>query len=299
MNDQIQKLIQAHRAGTITRRDFIQQTALLIGGATVGAMVVAGGESDSVQAQGPTATLEATMAATGDAPDIQLVTKAIEFKAGEQTAPGYLAYPASGGPFPAAIVIQEWWGVDAHIKSVVELLARNGFAALASDLYHGEVAAEPAEAQKLAMSLIIDQAIKDVQGAADYLTAQSFVSPKRAGVMGFCMGGRIAMMMSWLGEANIGAVASFYGGNLNPTDQNFKDVKVPVLSLYGELDRGIPVDRIRQWEAKFKEFGKINETVVYEGAGHAFFNDARPAYNPGAARDALRRTLTWFGKYLM
>ncbi len=178
-------------------------------------------------------------------------------------------------------------------------MARNGFAALAPDLYRGEVATEPTEAQKLAMALIMDQAIEDIQGGADYLTAQDFVAPKKAGVMGFCFGGGIAMRMTWMAGTDIGAVVVFYGAGIDPTDDNFKAVKVPVLGLYGAKDGGIPPANVKKWEAKFKEFGKTNEMVIYDGAGHAFFNDTRPSYNADAAKDAFKRTLAWFNKYLV
>jgi carboxymethylenebutenolidase len=178
------------------------------------------------------------------------------------------------------------------------MMAQRGFVAVAPDLYRGEVADEPNEARKLAMGLIVDQAIADIQGAADYLTALEIVTPKKVGTMGFCMGGRLSMMMSWMGGDNIGAVVVFYGGGINPSDEQFQQVKVPILGLYGERDGGIPVANIQRWEAKLKEYGKTNEMVIYPGAQHAFFNNTRPAYDQAAAADALRRTLAWFAKHL-
>src|SRR5262245_25944945 len=203
MDKKIQELLEAHNAGRISRRTFIQQAALLLGGATAAGVAIAGSDHDHAHAQGGTPA--ATMPAVGtEDPNIKLVTKMVEFPTAGTPAPGYLAYPENGGPFPAVVVIQEWWGLDNHIKSVVERMARNGFAAVAPDLYRGEVATEPTEAQKLAMALVMDQAIKDIQGAADYLTAQDYVMPKKAGVMGFCFGGGIAMRMTWMAGTDIG-----------------------------------------------------------------------------------------------
>lgn len=300
MDKRVEILLEAHHQGRLTRRDFVRQAGLILGGVTVGGLVLGGSTPDQTLAQ---ATPEPSQMPTLDPAhgDVKLVTQMVEFPVsgpGGRTTPGYLAHPEGAGPFPGVVVIQEWWGVDAHIKSVVELMARNGYAAIAPDLYHGEVAEEPDEARKLAMALIMAEAIDDVQGAADYLTAQSYVEPKKVGVMGFCMGGRITMVMSWEGKENIGAVVTFYGGGLNPTDEQFQAVKVPVLGLYGKEDGGIPEASIRRWEAKLKEFGKINEMVIYDGAPHAFFNDTRPAFRKEAAADALQRTLAWFQKHL-
>lgn len=301
-NPQVLELLQTHLAGGISRRDFIVRAGMILSGVAVGASLNPVGAlrvkaQDSTATPSPTPPSPVGVTDLGD-PTVKLITRAVAFPAGELTVPGYLAHPEGEGPFPGVVVIQEWWGVDDHIKSVVELMARHGFAALAPDLYHGEVAEEPNEARKLAMALIMSQAIQDVQGAADYLTNMDIVQPKKVGVMGFCMGGRIAMQMSWDGQENIGAVASFYGGGLNPTDAQFEAVKVPVLSLYGDQDGGIPIASIREWEAKFKTFNKINETVIYEGAPHAFFNDTRSSYRPEAAKDALARLLVWFERYL-
>lgn len=221
----------------------------------------------------------------------------VEFKANGGMAPGYLARPDGDGPFPGVVVIQEWWGVEDHIKSVADRLAGEGFAALAPDLYRGQVAEEPDEARKLAMMLSRDQAIKDIQGAADYLIAQPFVAPKKVGVMGFCMGGGLAMLMSYKGRG-IGAVVVFYGGGVKPTEAEFQAVAAPVLGLYGERDGGIPVESVREWERKFREAGKVNEMVIYPDAPHAFFNDTRPSFREEAAADAWRRTLAWFRQHL-
>ncbi|GAB4553157.1 MAG: dienelactone hydrolase family protein [Anaerolineae bacterium] len=297
MDKRVEVLLEAHKSGKLSRRDFIYRAGLIFGTVTIGGVIL-GNDLPPVHAQGnPTATLTGTAMPEGGE-TIALTTQMIEVETATTPVPAYHAYPEGGTNLPGVVVIQEWWGLDDHIKSVAELMARNGFAAIAPDLYRGEVATEPNEARKLAMELVMDQAIGDVQGAADFLVAQDYVEPKKVGVMGFCMGGRIAMQMSWEGTDSIGAVATFYGGGLNPTDDQFKAVKVPVLGLYGADDGGIPVSSVRNWEAKFKEFGKINEMVIYEGAPHAFFNDTRPSFRPEAAKDALARTLAWFKKYL-
>jgi carboxymethylenebutenolidase len=221
----------------------------------------------------------------------------IEFKANGDQVPGYLARPEGDGPFPGVVVIQEWWGLDAHIKDVTDRFAREGFAALAPDLYRGQVAKEPDEARKLAMELDHPRAIKDIQGAVDYLVAQPFVQPKKVGVIGFCMGGGLALQMSHKGK-NLGAAVMYYGrGELD--DQAASAVSAPLLGIFGEDDQGIPVEGVRANERKLKEHGKAAEFVIYPGAPHAFFNDTRPhIYHKEAADDAWKRTLAWYREHL-
>jgi carboxymethylenebutenolidase len=293
----VQTLITAHNAGQITRRDFIvQAAALLTGAALTGTMIVA--DADAALSAAITETVTPTTSATPTREPLPIKSEMVTFEANGVTAPGYLARPTAEGKYPGVVVIQEWWGLDDHIKSVVDRMAQQGFVAVSPDLYRGEVASEPDEARKLAMGLILDQALADIQGAANYLTSLESVEPKKVGVMGFCMGGRLSMMMSWKGEANIGAVVIFYGGGINPTDDDLKAVKVPVLGLYGDRDGGIPVANVRRWELKLREFGKTAEMLVYENAQHSFFNDTRAAYNEAAAADAFQRLLRWFRAYL-
>lgn len=234
MDKRVEVLLEAHKSGKLSRRDFIYRAGLIFGTVTIGGVIL-GNDLPPVHAQGnPTATLTGTAMPEGGE-TIALTTQMIEVETATTPVPAYHAYPEGGTNLPGVVVIQEWWGLDDHIKSVAELMARNGFAAIAPDLYRGEVATEPNEARKLAMELVMDQAIGDVQGAADFLVAQDYVEPKKVGVMGFCMGGRIAMQMSWEGTDSIGAVATFYGGGLNPTDDQFKAVKVPVLAYMARM----------------------------------------------------------------
>jgi carboxymethylenebutenolidase len=187
--------------------------------------------------------------------------------------------------------------LDDHIKDVAERFAAAGYVALAPDLYRGEVAAEPDDARRLAMELELDQALVDIQGAVNYLISQPDVEPKQAGVIGFCMGGRLTMMMSYRGE-NVGAAIVFYGGGVQPSDEELRAISAPLLGIYGEADEGIPVDRIHEWDTKLDEFGKTHEIHIYPDAPHAFFNDERPSYRATASADAWDRTLAWLNTYL-
>jgi carboxymethylenebutenolidase len=211
--------------------------------------------------------------------------------------PGYLAQPDNAADAMGVVVIQEWWGLNEHIKDVTRRMADEGFTALAPDLYRGVVAAEPDEARKLAMELNRDNAIKDIQGAVDYLKGLDNVSPKKIGIIGFCMGGGLTAWMSYVGK-DVGAVAVFYGGGTALSDETAEKVSAAFLGIYGEADAGIPVESIRANEALLNKYNKINEFHIYPDAPHAFFNDTRQSYREEASKDAWKRAIAWFKKYL-
>jgi carboxymethylenebutenolidase len=222
-------------------------------------------------------------------------TEMVTFAANGGTAPGYLARPE--GNAPGVVVIQEWWGLNDHVKDVAERFAEAGFAALAPDLYRGQVATEPDEARKLAMALEFPKALEDIQGAADYLLAQPFVEPKQVGVVGFCMGGRLAGQAA-VNLKRLGAVVAFYGA-AELSEEEVARIDAPLLAIYGENDQGYPAEMIARNRTRLEQAGKTHEIMIYLGAPHAFFNDSRPhIYHKSAAEDAWARTLAWFRTYL-
>lgn len=305
MDDKVQQLVSDYRAGAISRRKFLTRAVQLLGGAAAAnALLLAAAGApirDVAAAAGALqGTAAPTPAATKPATDggLEIQTSMIKFKTRTDEAPGYLARPTAAGTYPGVVVIQEWWGVDDHIKNVTERFAHKGYVALAPDLYRGEVAKEPTDAQRLVMKVQRMQALQDIQGAVDYLDQQDMVLPHKAGVIGFCFGGGLAMMTSYLGKG-IGAVVVLYGAGVDPTDDEFQKVSAPVLGLYGDQDPGFTAAKINGWGDKFKQFGKINEMVIYKGAAHAFFNDTRASYNQAAAQDSWIRALAWFQKYLV
>lgn len=210
----------------------------------------------------------------------------------------YLALPEGDGPWPGVVVIQEWWGLDAHIKSIADRFAAAGFAAIAPDLYNGQVTTEPDEARKLRMALVWDEALAVIQGAIHHLVGQAQVSPKKMGMVGFCMGGGL----TWHAAAkltHVGAAVPFYGGGPEMTDEEVARIGGPVLAIFGELDQGVSPEVAQKRAAQMDRAGIKHETVIYPGAQHAFFNDTRAAYNPETAADAWQRMLDLFRKTLV
>jgi carboxymethylenebutenolidase len=240
----------------------------------------------------PTATPPEETAVEG------LTTGIIEYPdADGEVLMGYLARPADGAPTPAIIVIQEWWGLNDHIKDVTNRIAQEGFVALAPDLYKGQVATEPDEARKLVMELDMAEAVKEIQQATTYLLEQEFVAGEQSGIVGFCMGGRLVLMTA-LADERLGAAVAFYGSPLSPEEA--PGLKAPLLGLYGDQDSGIPVEGVMAMDAALDAAGLPNEIHIYENAQHAFFNDTRASsYNAAAAADAWEKTLGWFRQYLV
>ncbi len=223
-------------------------------------------------------------------PDIELLVN-------DRPTRGYLSRPAGDGPWPGVVVIQEWWGLNDHMRDVADRLAGQGFVALAPDLYYGQTASEPDEARKLAMALEYPDALGVIQVAVDHLIDLDDVAPKRVGLVGFCMGGGLA----WHGAAQlerIGASVPCYGGGPEMSPDEAAHITVPVLAIYGEEDRGVSPEVARQRAALMDAAGVANEMVIYPSAQHAFMNDRRPVYNPEAAEDAWRRIVTFFRQTL-
>lgn len=214
----------------------------------------------------------------------------IEFPANGGTAKGYVAKPASGGG-PGVVVVQEWWGLVPHIKDLCDRLANEGYVALAPDLYHGSVAREPSEAQKLMMELNIEQAAKDLKGATAALKQNGATGQKVAAV-GFCMGGLLALYAATLSD-DVGACANFYGvGRVEP---DFSKLQGPVLLACGDKDRGANPEALGKTRDAIQAAGKKAELVVYPGCDHAFMNDTRPeVYNADSAKDAWGKMLALF-----
>ena len=224
-----------------------------------------------------------------------MVGKSVRFSYNNHQVPGFLAVPEGSGVFPAIVAIQEWWGLVGHIKDVCERFAREGFVTFAPDLYHGETADEPNEARKLAMALNRAKAIAEIDAAARSLRGLPEVSEKRVGIVGWCMGGGLALSTAAHSD-QIDAVVCFYGRPLEAHDT--AQLKVPVLGLYGELDAGIPASMVQDFDKELEKASVPHYIHTYAYAQHAFFNDDRPAYHKEAARDAWGRTLAWFRQHL-
>jgi len=220
----------------------------------------------------------------------------VSFSSNGETTDGFLAVPESGRG-PGVVVIQEWWGLVPHIENVCRWFAEEDFVALAPDLYHGRIAKSPDEAGKLMMALDIDHAERDVRGAVTYLKTLPAMTSKGVGVVGFCMGGQLALCAATK-NPDILAAVDFYG--IHPEVKlDFKSMRAAVLGLFAENDKSVPPAAVRELETQIRDAGKDVEMHIYPRTQHAFFNDTRPeVYDPKAAQDAWTRMLDFFRKRL-
>jgi len=223
----------------------------------------------------------------------------VTFPSNGSSAEGYLAVP-EGGSGPGVIVIQEWWGLVPHIKEVCDRFAAAGYVALAPDLYHGETTTEPDEAGKLMMALNIERATKDMDGAVDYLRGHDAVTSEGLGVIGFCMGGGLALALAAHRPDAIKAAAPFYGVIPWPDLQpDYAQLEAVVRGHFAELDGFFGPDLARGLEQQLRDLGKDAQITIHEGADHAFFNDTRPdVYKPECAAEAWASTLELFSSVL-
>lgn len=219
----------------------------------------------------------------------------VSFASNGGTAQGYLASPAGSEKAPGVIVIQEWWGLNDNIKDIAERFAREGYLALAPDLYHGKVVAEPDEAGKLMMSMKMDQAARDMAGAYDYLKAHPRCTGK-IGSVGFCMGGGLSLYIATLRP--IDACVIYYGV-LPGVQPDLSKVTGAILGHYADHDAFASPEKARELEKQLKDLGKEVEFHIYPGTQHGFFNDTRPEqYAPEASRLSWERTLAFYSKHL-
>jgi len=226
----------------------------------------------------------------------EMAGQMVSYSSNGGSAMGYLATPSTGKG-PAVVVIQEWWGLVPHIKSVADRFAASGFLALAPDLYHGKSTQSPDEAGKLMMALNIEQAERELAGGVAYLKSHPQNYTGKVGTVGFCMGGALSLYAATK-NANVNAAVIFYGGHPN-VKPDLAGLRAPILGLYAENDGFVTVTSVRDLEKNLKSLGKKYEFHIYPGVDHAFFNDERPAvYNPTAAEDAWKRTLKFFNSHL-
>ena len=213
----------------------------------------------------------------------------VQFLANGHKTEGCLGQPASGTG-PGMIVIQEWWGLVPHIEDVVDRLAAAGFFALTPDLYHGERATSPDAAGKLMMSLQIESAAQDLEGAIRFLAEQPGVSSPSVGIIGFCMGGALALHTACR-QLSLGACVVFYGIHPNVVP-DLPNLHAPVLGIFAEDDTMVTPATVADLDHTLSELGKRHALHTYPGTRHAFLNDTRPdVYDAGAAQDAWRTTL--------
>lgn len=223
--------------------------------------------------------------------------KPVSYKSGDETVNGILYTPQGNGPFPALVVIHEWWGLNDWVKEEASKLADQGYVALAIDLYRGSVATTPDEAHQIMRGVPSDRANRDLLAATAFLASQKNIDAKRIGSIGWCMGGGYSLDLAIADPKLKVAVINY--GHLAADDATLKKINAAILGIFGGQDKGIPVADVNKFESQLKAQGKTVEIKVFPDAGHAFENPNNKAgYRADDAAEAWKLTTAFLAKNL-
>jgi carboxymethylenebutenolidase len=221
-------------------------------------------------------------------PDMKTETLNIE------TTTAHVALPADENRKEAAVIlIQEWWGINDHVRDLAGRYAKEGYTCVAPDLFRGKVTKDPEEASRLMHALSIEDGLSIIRSAIEETRRKYNLN--KIGITGYCMGGTFALRAACEIDT-LRASAPFYGDI--PDEQTLAKLKVPTLFLAGARDNWITPEKVNELKEAAHKYNLPVEVVSYD-ADHAFFNDTRPeVYNPEAAADAWRRVLGFFSERL-
>ena len=216
----------------------------------------------------------------------------------------FVARPGEKGPFPGMLVFQEAFGVNAHIRDVTQRVAREGYVAIAPELFHRSAAPgfevrydDFPSAMPHMKALTEQRLVDDVRASYEWLVDSGHVDSGRIGSIGFCMGGRVSFLAN--ATVSLRAAISFYGGSIAPALlPRAANLSAPLLFFWGGLDKHIPQEQIRSVLDAVKAAGKPYINVEISDADHGFFCDARPSYNPIAAREAWSLATSFLDAHL-
>lgn len=233
----------------------------------------------------------------------------IKIKVHDGEMPAYRAMPASGGPFPVVLVVQEIFGVHEHIKDLCRRLAKLGYLAVAPELYarQGDVSQikEFAKIISDVVSKVPDaQVMSDLDATVAWTKASGKGDTSQLAITGFCWGGRIVWLYS-AHNPNLKAGVAWYGRLVGPVEELHPkhptdivaEIKAPVLGLYGAADQSIPVDTVENMRALLKKHKKEGEIILYPDTPHGFLADYRPTYTKERAEEGWKKMLAWFAAH--
>jgi carboxymethylenebutenolidase len=221
----------------------------------------------------------------------------VSYKSGDETVNAVLYTPAGKGPFPALVVIHEWWGLNDWVKEQASKLADQGYVTLAIDLYRGKVATTADEAHEIMRGVPQDRATRDLLAASSYLRSRKNVDPRRVGSIGWCMGGGYSLDLA-VNDPKL-KVAVINYGHLAADDATLKKINAAVLGIFGGQDRGILPADVKKFESRLKALGKTVEIHIFADAGHAFENpNNKQGYRADDAAQAWKLTVDFLRKHL-
>ncbi len=230
------------------------------------------------------------------APGVLAAGDTVTYEAGGETIRAYVAKPADADGRPGIVLVHHLWGLDSHTMSVADRFALLGYVVVAPDLYRGRLGTDFGLAQEMMRRLDEGRAVAVVQGAIGHLRSMKGGGGRPVALVGFGMGGRVALATALEGE-NVQALVIFYG-RPEATPEAVMRIGAPVLGVFGKDDRVVPVEEARKFEAALKAAGKQATIIIYAGLAHAFFDDSRADHDPEMAKDAWFRTKDFLSEIL-
>ncbi|PYV47313.1 MAG: dienelactone hydrolase family protein [Acidobacteria bacterium] len=222
--------------------------------------------------------------------------KDVTFKSDGDTVKAIAYTPEGKGPFPAIIVIHEWWGLNDWVKEQASKLADQGYLALAVDFYRGKVATTRDEAHELSRAPS-DRVKRDAQAAFAYLQSRADVKKDKIGAIGWCWGGGYSLQLA-IEEPTLAADVINYG-DVSASSDELKRINAPILGLFGAHDQGITPDDVKKFGEELDKLGKKGDITIYPDAGHGFQNPVNGAgYKPEDTADAWSKILMFFAQHL-
>ena len=230
-------------------------------------------------------------------PALAAEPREVSYQSGAETVHAFLYSPPGDGPFPALVVVHEWWGLNDWVKEQASKYADQGYVTLAIDLYRGKVATTPDEAHQIMRGVPEDRAQRDLLAATRFLRSQGNVLTKRVGVIGWCMGGGYALDLAVADPKLKAAVINY--GHLASEKSTVRKIHASVLGIFGGQDHGITVNDIRKFETQMETMGKHVEIKIYPDAGHGFENpNNKDGYRQQDTEDAEKLTAEFLKKNL-
>lgn len=255
--------------------------ALIALGAIAYFIVGSPGEAPSADLGAPEPVTNAQMLEKDDPTPIITETD-VEYHPG---ARGYFVRPAAEGVYPGVVMIHENRGLRPETRQTAEQLAKEGYLVLAVDLLGG-VAEDQEGAKALTSKFVQEKGVENMRAAVAYLKAKGAV---KLASLGWCFGGRQSLELAMSGE-RLDATVVYYGGGMATSVERLAPIRWPVLGIFGDQDRAIPVEMVKTFEASLNELGVRNEIHIYPGVGHAFANPSGANYAPEATKDAWEKT---------
>jgi carboxymethylenebutenolidase len=238
---------------------------------------------------------------------MDITSSTLQLNTPDGTMEAYEARPKDGGARPAIFVLMEAFGLNDHIKDVTGRIAREGYVAIAPDLYHRESErvvpySELQKAMGIMNRLQDAKVMSDVGAVISHLKSQSYVKGGSIGVTGFCMGGRYTFLTAAHHNKDIKAAVAFYGGGIsmgNPSPlSRTGEINGPIYLFFGAKDPLIPQDHVAQINKALTDHRKSFTMEVYPEAGHGFFCNERQSYHADSAKDAWEKFKSFFARHL-